>query len=209
MVRTSKKIDPVAVLKIALRQVKTKSDYNRIVTANASSDIEAALATLTDVDRDRIAKICNDSPPPDLNAIASEITACGTYLELQAVKASHGEDVVKAAWKLVSPEERLRLKGICKTEQQQVEESSPVTEQPTAYQVEPQQQYKSKTLFSISNDLQRLSDLLDDCGDDAEQQELISQWFETLGDERDRKLDGYAALISEMTSRAELTAPHA
>ena len=39
------------------------------------------------------------------------------------------------------------------------------------------------------------NELLDEAGDNAQQQELIAQWFEQLGDERDRKLDCYAALM--------------
>jgi hypothetical protein len=59
-----------------------------------------------------------------------------------------------------------------------------------------------KTLFDISEDLEKLSGLLDLVeGDD--QQEIIEQWFEQLGEERDCKLDGYAALIGEMQARAE------
>jgi len=36
-----------------------------------------------------------------------------------------------------------------------------------------------------------------------QQQNLIAQWFEQLGEERDRKLDAYAAL-TEMTARAAM-----
>ena len=67
-----------------------------------------------------------------------------------------------------------------------------LTEQAAVYQVEPKP--KSRTLFSIGEDLEKLNELLDESGDDSQQQELISQWFEQLGDERDRKLDNYAAL---------------
>ena len=80
--------------------------------------------------------------------------------------------------------------------------TQPMTETPAAYQVEPQTHRRS--LFNISEDLEKLNTLLDEVGDDAEQQELIQQWFETLGEERDRKLDGYAALISEMQARADV-----
>jgi len=44
---------------------------------------------------------------------------------------------------------------------------------------------------------------LDEVGDDIQQQNLIAQWFEQLGEERDRKLDAYA-LITEMTARAAM-----
>ena len=67
-----------------------------------------------------------------------------------------------------------------------------------------QHQPKTRSLFSISDDLEKLNELLDDCGDDAEQQELINQWLELLGEERDKKLDGYCALIAEMLARAEV-----
>lgn len=61
-----------------------------------------------------------------------------------------------------------------------------------------------RTLLDIGSDLEKLSELLDECGDDIEQQELINQWLETVGAERDRKLDNYAALISELQARADV-----
>ena len=80
--------------------------------------------------------------------------------------------------------------------------TQPMTETPATYQVEPQTHRRS--LFNISEDLERLNELLDEVGNDTEQQEIIQQWFETLGSERDRKLDSYAALISEMQARADV-----
>ena len=80
--------------------------------------------------------------------------------------------------------------------------TQPMTETPAAYQVEPQTTRRS--LFNISEDLERLNELLDEVGNDAEQQELINNWLESVGEERDRKLDGYAALISEMQARADV-----
>jgi len=73
------------------------------------------------------------------------------------------------------------------------------------YKAEPQPQSESaiqpkRTLFNIS---ERLNDL-HEVGDDIQQQNLIAQWFEQLGEERDRKLDAYAALITEMTARAAM-----
>jgi ABC-type transporter Mla subunit MlaD len=59
-----------------------------------------------------------------------------------------------------------------------------------------------RTLFSISEDLDKLNELLDEAADDAEQHQLINEWLEQLGEERDRKIDNYAALISEVTARA-------
>lgn len=59
-----------------------------------------------------------------------------------------------------------------------------------------------RTLFDISEDLEKLSELLELTEGDN-QQEVIEQWFEQLGEERDGKIDGYAALIGEMQARAE------
>ena len=76
------------------------------------------------------------------------------------------------------------------------------TEESAKDQVE--QSSKTRTLFAISDDLEKLSDLLDECGDDAQQKELINNWFEQLGSERDLKLDSYCALVAEMLARAEV-----
>lgn len=76
-----------------------------------------------------------------------------------------------------------------------------MTEQTAVYQVTPAPR---RPLFNISDDLQHLNELLDDVGDDSQQQKIIAQWFDTLGDERDRKLDSYCALISEMQARADV-----
>lgn len=83
------------------------------------------------------------------------------------------------------------------------EETQSMTEATAPYQVE-QTQPKHRSLFTISDDLEKLNELLDECSDDAQQQELIGSWFEQLGEERDHKLDGYAALITEMQARAEV-----
>lgn len=90
-----------------------------------------------------------------------------------------------------------------KIENEYKEEVQPVIKQPAIRQVEPAQ-LRNRSLFSISDDIEKLNELLDESGDDFQQQELIYQWFEKLGDERDRKLDGYAALITEMTARVEI-----
>ncbi|MBD2180493.1 siphovirus Gp157 family protein [Aerosakkonema funiforme] len=60
-----------------------------------------------------------------------------------------------------------------------------------------------RTLFGISADLSQLNVLLDELdGDDEESKQLITSWLEELGEERDRKLDNYAALISELEAKA-------
>ena len=197
---STQKVDPVSIAALAMRHVRNVTAYNRIVAANSSEVIAAAWSQLSPVDQDWITKICNESPEPDISAIADEIVNCGTYLELQAIKSEYGESIVKQAWLTIPIPERTRIKALCDNVQK-VEEPTPMTELPATYHVEPA---KSRTLFGISHDLEKLNDLLDESNDDAEQQQLIAQWFETLGDERDRKLDGYAALITEMLARAEV-----
>ena len=66
-----------------------------------------------------------------------------------------------------------------------------------------EQPAKTRTLFAISDDLEKLGELLEECADNIEQRELIDSWFEHLASERDRKLDNYCALIGEMLARVE------
>jgi hypothetical protein len=47
-------------------------------------------------------------------------------------------------------------------QQQPEPQTKPVSETPESYQLHPK-----RTLFDISTDLEKLNDLLDDCGDDA------------------------------------------
>lgn len=77
-----------------------------------------------------------------------------------------------------------------------------MTEKLEAHQVEPNQQQPKRTLFRISEDLEKLNELLDESADDAQQQQLIEEWLGELGEERDQKIDNYAALISELSHRA-------
>ncbi len=63
----------------------------------------------------------------------------------------------------------------------------------------------SRTLFDISQDLHGLADHLDNLeGDDQAQTEAVIQWFEELGEERNQKLDNYAALIADLEARAQV-----
>jgi hypothetical protein len=41
-------------------------------------------------------------------------------------------------------------------------------------------------------------------GENEAQTEAVIQWFEQLGEERDQKLDNYAALIADMEARAQV-----
>lgn len=208
-------LDPVKVCSLALKQVKSASDYHQIGVANSPETLTAAWEYLAQEDQTRIINIVNNDTPADPKTIASELMACGTLIQLQAIKVSYGDIAVKTAWKLLPQDERDRIKSLCDNGQK--EEVQPVTEQSEsagAYtqdlteqwsqQQEQLQPQHKRTLFGISEDLQQLNDLLDKVGDDSQQQELINQWFETLGEERDRKLDGYAALISEMQARADV-----
>ncbi len=77
-----------------------------------------------------------------------------------------------------------------------------MTEQTVPYQVK--QLAKPRTLFDISSDLEKLSELLEGCGGDAQQRELIDNWFEQLGNERDSKLDNYCSLVSQMQVRSQV-----
>ncbi|HEY9852809.1 MAG TPA: siphovirus Gp157 family protein [Leptolyngbyaceae cyanobacterium] len=62
-----------------------------------------------------------------------------------------------------------------------------------------------RTLFNISDELSQLNVLLDELdGDDEESKQLITDYLEQLGEERDRKLDNYAALIAELEAKAEV-----
>ncbi len=213
---TANQIDSIAVIAIALKRCKTKAEFNQIAAVNTEADLNAAWNTLNLEDQSRIHELCNAQPQVDLQTIADELVNCGSLIEFQAVKAEHGADRIKLAWKLIPVEEQAWIRGICQHEQQAslVEEPKPVNEQPAIPKVEPPHQLielepesqphsKPRTLFSIGDDLERLNELLDDCGDDAQQQELISEWLGQLGNERDKKLDGYCALITEMTARAE------
>jgi hypothetical protein len=64
----------------------------------------------------------------------------------------------------------------------------------------------NRTLYDISQDLVALYERLEELGGDVTSPEVeqeIDTWFEDLGQERDQKLDNYAALIRELESRAE------
>lgn len=64
----------------------------------------------------------------------------------------------------------------------------------------------NRTLFAISEDLEALYDRLEELGGDVTDPEVeatIDAWFDDLTEERDVKLDNYAALIRELEARAE------
>lgn len=198
---STKKIDAAQVCAQALRNVKTQADYNRIVAANDGATLNAAWDSLFKDEQTRIHAICSKELKPNINAIATEIVKCDNIIQLQALKAQHGEDAVRTAWRLLPVDERLRLKAICDG---QKAEETPVTDNPTVNNQVEEPKPQVRSLFSISDDLEKLNELLDECDQEPEQQELINQWLELLGEERDKKLDSYAALITEMMARAEV-----
>ena len=63
----------------------------------------------------------------------------------------------------------------------------------------------NRTLFDISQDLQELYDRIEALGGDVTDPDVeraVDGWFEALGQERDEKLDHYAAFIRELEARA-------
>ncbi len=53
-----------------MKQVKTKTVYDRIAAANTQKELEAAWATLSDEEQSRISQIYATAPTSDLKAIA-------------------------------------------------------------------------------------------------------------------------------------------
>ena len=190
---TASTINPVSIVATALRGVRAASDYQEL-SANTDKAIFAiAWGNLSEADQARVTRIVNDDKPTNPKVIADELSSCGSEAQLEELKAIHGDVLVKAGWKLLPSQERDRLTAICKS---QLKETATVPETPTTQQ--------KRTLFSIGDDLERLNELLDQTDGDTEQLTLINEWFSTLGEERDRKLDNYASLISEMTARAAI-----
>lgn len=60
-----------------------------------------------------------------------------------------------------------------------------------------------RTLLDISDDMLALADMLEEVGGDLGAGDgALDEWFNQLGDERDTKLDNYAALIRDIELRA-------
>lgn len=198
----TKRIDSVAMIAIALGQSETPADYHRLVAANEPADFDAAWRSLSSDQQQHIKRICGATLQPNLQAITSLLTTSNSVNQLQEIKERYGKQLTIKAWKLLPLEERVRLKALYNNQQS-------VTAVETQRVTEPshpikQLQPNSSNLFNISDDLEKLNELLCECGDDTQQQELIAQWLEQMGEERDKKLDAYAALIIEMLARAEM-----
>jgi hypothetical protein len=66
-----------------------------------------------------------------------------------------------------------------------------------------------KTLFNITADLDALADMLTEVGGeigDDEQGAALEAWWQELGEERDKKIDNYCALIEELNQRTTVRA---
>ena len=66
-----------------------------------------------------------------------------------------------------------------------------------------------RTLFKITEDLDALADMLTEVGgeiSDDEQGAALEAWWQELGEERDKKIDNYCALIEELNQRATVRA---
>ena len=198
MVRKTATLDPVKVCMLALRQIKSASDYHAIGNTNPNEILTAAWNTLSEVDQQRITNIINNDTPATPQTIADELTACGAKLQLAAIKAQHGQLAVKQAWKLLSVEERSRLTTICQNES--TEELEPV-EKPATYKVESESKLTKRNLIELTSDLQQLDDLLDNLnGEDitAELQHAVDELLQERAATNEammEKLDNYCALI--------------
>lgn len=64
----------------------------------------------------------------------------------------------------------------------------------------------SRTLFQITDDLAALDDLLDEVGGDVSDPRVaaaVEAWMAELDSDLNRKVDGYAAFITELEARSE------
>lgn len=200
----STQVDSVKVCTLALKQVKCASDYHQIGSANSIEVVAAAWEQLTTDDQQRIADLVNSNVQPDPQALADELVACGTALELKPIKAEYGDMAVKATWKLLPQPERDRIKAICDGGPQPTPEiqPEPVIETLEAHQVEltPQSSTRRPTLVELSTDLEQLDSLLDTIDADipvdlqTSVDELLAQ-REATHEALLEKLDNYCGLI--------------
>lgn len=114
--RKTTKIDPVAVTAAALRACKCAADYHTVEGATDSDTMNEAWATLNGIDRTRLTEIIKKAVKPKPQDIADELAACGTLIQLQAIKSAYGDLAVKTAWKLLPQQERDRITTICQNQ---------------------------------------------------------------------------------------------
>ena len=190
--RSITQTDLISSTVAALKAVSSAADYHRLGNDTDRAALAAAWELLPLEEQNRITQLVESDSEPQAQAIAAQLIACDSPLGFKQLKSEYGDEAVKSAWQFLSLSERQRIKAICDTKSQ----SQPLAADPEVRQ-QPQ-----RTLFDISGDLEKLNELLDHCSDDTQQQDLINSWLEQLGSERDRKLDNYAALMAEMSSRA-------
>ena len=190
-------IDPVKVCTLALKQAKCVADYNRIGTANSPETLTSAWNLLAESEQQRITDILNNDVQPKPQAIADELIACGSALELKRLKSEYG-DAVKVAWKLLPESERDRIKQLCAESQQ---EPQPQPEPEPQPKPELQSKFKKHTLIELTAELQQLDELLETIDGDNIPVELQTA-VDGMLDQREQtydqlmdKLDNYAALI--------------
>lgn len=111
--RKTATLDPTKICTLALRQVKSASDYHQIGNTNPNEILTAAWNTLSEADQQRITNIINNDVPTNPQLIADELAASGSKIQLEAVKAHYGELLIKQAWRLLSTRERTRIKALC------------------------------------------------------------------------------------------------
>lgn len=192
-------IDPTALTAAALKACKCAADYHRLGTTSDEDVFKSAWNTLPADEQNRITHIINTNTQPDPQTIADEMSACGSRIELQAIKASYGDASVKSAWQLLPAAERDRLKKICY--EQQAEET--VT-QPGGFdqqaQLQPQLSTTKASLIDLSSELKQLDNLLDSIDGDIPVDlqyavdELLAQKEQTH-EILMEKIDNYCGLI--------------
>jgi len=194
-------IDPMKVCTLALKQVKCVADYNRIGTANSPETLTSAWSLLTELEQQRITDIVNNNAQPDPQALADELMACGTALELKRIKAEYGDVAVKTAWKLLSAAERERIKQLYSESQPEPQPQSEPTKQP------------KRALYVISQDMHQSADeleaKLDGIDDQNKQASLINLWLQEsagLQDEMNERVNSYLWVIRKQKQLAEYRA---
>ncbi len=189
-------IDPITLCSAALKSIKIASDFHRIGSTTEQSVFQTAWEQLPNSEQQRITEIVSANTLPTPEAIASELTACGNYIELKGIKAEYGEVAIKAAWTLLPQGERDRLKAICANVNQPVESQAVEASEPQPVP----QPTKKPTLIELTAELQKLDSFLDTIDGDipVELQQAVDELLaqrETTQEAVLEKLDNYAALI--------------
>ena len=197
---TATSINPALIVAQALKAIKASSDYSRLIDTTDPDVLSAAWERLSELEQTKITHIVNNATPTDPQAIALELSSCGTKSELENIKSEHGETLIRQAWKLLPENERTRLTNICRPK---LEEETPLVPETPA-------PAKKKTLVDLSSDLQRLDDLLDNIENEQGITPEVQVAIDELLQERDStqaevlaKLDNYCDLINSRVMWAQ------